>query len=87
MQGENNKRTGEEARKHATVIKRAKVKAQNFGHMTRVSFLNKQKNANKSTTSTYVDTINQFAITLHFYSLRAYKFVRRSLHLPCPSTI
>ena len=59
----------------------------NFGHMTRDIFLNEQKNANKSTTSTYADTIKQFAITLHFYSPRAYKFVRRSLHLPCPSTI
>ena len=59
----------------------------NFGHMTRDTFLNEQKNANKSTTSTYADTIKQFATTLHFYSPRAYKFVRRSLHLPCPSTI
>ena len=37
----------------------------NFGHMTRDIFLNEQKNANKSTTSTYAVTINQFAITLH----------------------
>ncbi len=59
----------------------------NFGHMTRDIFINEQKNTNKSKSSRYADTIKQFAVSLHFYSPRAYKFVRRSLHLPCPSTI
>jgi hypothetical protein len=59
----------------------------NFGHMTKDLFINERKHANKSKSSRYGDTIKQFAVTLHFYSPKAYKFVRKSLHLPCPATI
>ena len=59
----------------------------NFGHMTKNLFDNERKNANNSKNSKYSDTMKQFAISLHFYSPRAYNFVRRALHLPCPSTI
>ena len=31
--------------------------------------------------------IKQFAISLHFYSPKAYQFVRKSLHLPNPANI
>jgi hypothetical protein len=59
----------------------------NFGHMTRDLFKNEWKNRIKSTGSRYSEEIKQFAISLHFYSPKAYKFVRKSLHLPNPSTI
>ncbi len=49
----------------------------NFGHMTKDIFINEQKNTNKSKFSRYTDTIKQFAVSLHFYSSRAYKFVQR----------
>ena len=55
----------------------------NFGHMTKELFANEHKNANKSKSSRYSDSIKQFAVTLHFYSLKAYKYVRKILHLPC----
>ena len=59
----------------------------NFGHMTKDLFTNEQKNEATSIGSRYSETIKQFAISLHFYSPKAYKFVRKSLHLPHPSTI
>lgn len=59
----------------------------NFGHMTRKLFINEEKNAQKSNGSRYGNTIKQFAISLHFYSPKAYQFVRKSLHLPSPATI
>ena len=42
----------------------------NFGHMTKDLFINEQKNADKSKGSRYGDTIKQFAVTLHFYSIQ-----------------
>ena len=59
----------------------------NFGHMSKDIFKNEQKNRLSSTGSRYNEEIKQFAISLHFYSPKAYKFVRKSLHLPHPSTI
>jgi hypothetical protein len=59
----------------------------NFGHMTKDLFTNEQKHEANSTGSRYSEQIKQFAISLHFYSAKAYKFVRKSLHLPHPSTI
>ena len=37
--------------------------------------------------SRYGNEIKEFALTLHFYSPKAYKFVRKSLHLPHPATL
>ena len=48
---------------------------------------NECKNIEKSAGSQYSDEIKEFALTLHFYSPRAYKFVRKALHLPHPATI
>ncbi len=31
--------------------------------------------------------MKEFAVSLHFYSAKAYNFVRKSLHLPHPTTI
>ena len=59
----------------------------NFGHMSMELFKNQQKNAEKQAGSRYSEEIKQFAISLHFYSPRAYKFVRKSLSLPHPSTL
>ena len=59
----------------------------NFGHMSKDIFKNEQENRLSSTGSRYNEEIKQFAISLHFYSPKAYKFVRKSLHLPHPSTI
>ena len=59
----------------------------NFGHLTRDLFTNELKNSKKGKNSRYSDSIKQFAVSLHFYSPRAYEYVRKSLHLPCSATI
>ena len=59
----------------------------NFGHMATELFRNEAKNCNKLSGSRYSQEIKEFAISLHFYSPRAYKFVRKSLNLPHPATI
>ena len=59
----------------------------NFGHMAKELFTNEHKNAKKSKSSRYSDLIKQFAVTLHFYSPKAYKYVRKILHLPCQASI
>ena len=59
----------------------------NFGHMATELFRNEAKNCNKLSGSRYPQEIKEFAISLHFYSPRAYKFVRKSLNLPHPATI
>ena len=50
-------------------------------------FRNESKNIEKSAGSRYSEEIKEFALTLHFYSPRAYKFVRKAPHLPHPATI
>lgn len=52
----------------------------NFGHMTKDLFKNEQKNQTNSTGSRYSEEIKKLAISLHFYSPKAYNFVRKSLH-------
>ena len=59
----------------------------NFGHMSIELFKNQQKNAEKQAGSRYSEEIKEFAISLQFYSPRAYKFVRKSSSLPHPSTL
>ena len=46
-----------------------------------------QFNKSLKTGSRYSKDIKEFSISLHFYSPRAYKFVRKTLHLPHPATI
>ena len=55
--------------------------------MTRELFKNQLKNSKKGTNSRYSDSIKQFAVSLHFYSPKAYEYVRKALHLPCSATI
>lgn len=43
---------------------------------------NESKNRARKSGSRYSHDIKEFAISLHFYSPRAYKFVRKTLHLP-----
>ena len=59
----------------------------NFGHMTTEIFKNEAKNKDHSSGSRYSDEIKEFAISLNFYSPRAYRFLRKSLCLPHPSTL
>ena len=59
----------------------------NFGHIATELFKNEARSYNKSSGSRYSQEIKEFAISLHFYSPRAYKFVRKSLNLPHPATI
>ena len=59
----------------------------NFGHMTTEVFRNEIKNNTKSSGSRYSDQIKEFAVSLHYYSPRAYRFVRKYLSLPHPATI
>ena len=59
----------------------------NFGHMTTELFRNEAKNNGRSSGSNYSDEIKEFAISLRFYSPKAYKFVRQHLSLPHPATL
>ena len=65
----------------------SKTLNENFGHMTTALIKNEAKNIEKTSGSRYSDEIREFATTLHFYSPRAYRFIRKSLHLPHPATI
>ena len=47
----------------------------NFGHMTRALFTNELKNSKKGKNSRYTQSIKQYAVSLHFYSPRAYEYV------------
>ena len=59
----------------------------NFGHMTTELFRNEAKNNGRSSGSNYSDEIKEFAISLRFYSPKAYKFVKQHLSLPRPATL
>jgi hypothetical protein len=87
-EGKNNKGVGTELENARHLSKeQSQSLLSNFGHMTKDLFINERKHANKSKSARYRDTIKQFAVTLHFYSSKAYRFVRKSLHLPCSATI
>ncbi len=45
---------------------------ENFGHMATALFKNEAYNVDKSAGSRYSEEIKDFALTLHFYSPRAY---------------
>ena len=61
----------------------------NFGNMAKELFNNQLKNASCSSGQSrrYADEIKQFALTLHYYSPKAYDFVCKILALPHPSSI
>ena len=57
--------------------------------MAKELFNNQLKNASCSSgqSQRYADEIKQFALTLHYYSPKAYDFVHKILALPHPSSI
>ena len=60
----------------------------NFSGVAENLFQNQMKNARITTYGhRYTDEIKQFAMTLHYYSPKAYDFVRKLLALPHPSSI
>ena len=65
----------------------AEILGNNFGHIDMALFKNECRNKNLETGSRYSKDIKEFAISLHLYSPRAYKFVRKTLHLPHPATL
>lgn len=58
---------------------------QNFGHLK--WYKNELKNHERKAGSRYSQEMKEFAVSLHFYSAKAYNFVRKSLHLPHPATL
>ena len=59
----------------------------NFGYMNTEIFKNEAKNNGRTFGSNYSEEIKQFAISLKFYSPRAYNFVRKYLSLPHPAIL
>ena len=55
--------------------------------MTTTLIKNEAKNIENAAGSRYTEEVKEFATTLYFYSPRAYRFVRKALHLPHPATI
>ena len=65
----------------------SEVLGSNFGHIEVDLFKNEFKNRSLQSGFRYSNDIKEFAVSLHFYSPRAYKFVRKTLHLPHPATL
>ena len=66
----------------------AELLQNNFDGMKLSLFTNALKNSQGSSTGRrYSDKIKEFALTLHFYSPKAYKYVRSIMPLPHPSLI
>ena len=59
----------------------------NFGHMTACLFKNELENNKAASGSRYATEIKEFAVSLYFYSPKAYRLLRKYLSLPHPSTI
>lgn len=66
-------------------IKGLVTKLERMKHLTHEQ--SEAKNSSKTEGRRYTEQIKQFAVSLHFYSPKAYKFVRKAFHLPSPSTI
>ena len=62
---------------------------ENFDAVAEDLFKDQSVNARKLTTSAhqYSEVTNQFAMTLHYYSPKAYEFVKKILKLPHSSSI
>ena len=59
----------------------------NFNGMAKELFTNQMNNPVDSHYRRYTDETKQFAMTLHYYSPKAYNFVRNLLSLPHPASI
>ena len=61
---------------------------QNFSGLKSELFGSELKNQNRSPKGhRYTDEVKEFALTLNFYSPRAYDYVRSLFSLPCPSSL
>ena len=61
---------------------------ENFSSVSRELFLNQQRNHSVHLHGRrYSEEIKKFAMTLHFYSPRAYDFIRTEFILPAPSSL
>ena len=58
-----------------------------FWHMTIELFRNEAQNFRKGSGSRYSEEMKEFAISLHVYSPRASRLIRKSLNLPHSATI
>ena len=65
----------------------ADVFVQNFNEMTIDLFKNQSRNNDRNTGRRYDESMKEFAVTLHYYSPRGYRFVWKALCLPSLSTI
>ena len=65
----------------------AKLLDFNFSGMAKELFTNQMNNPLKKRYHKYTDETKQFAMTLHYYSPKAYNFVRKLLSLPHPASI
>ena len=70
-----------ERMKHLT-YEQSEALRNNFGEMSREIFKNEAKNLSETESRRYTEQIKQFAVLLHFYSPKAYKFVRKAFHIP-----
>ena len=59
----------------------------NFNGMAKELFTNQMNNPVDSHYRRYTDETKQFAMTLHYYSPKAYNFVQNLLSLPHPASI
>ena len=65
----------------------AKLLDFNFSGMAKELFTNQMNNPLKKRYCKYTDETKQFAMTLHYYSPKAYNFVQKLLSLPHPASI
>ena len=61
--------------------------AQKFSGLKLSLVSNEVCNAGRTSNRRYSDDVMQFAHTLHFLSPKAYRFVRKTMYLPCESTL
>ena len=74
--------------KHLVAEKELELLQYNFTGTAKHLFQNQQKNLKGNQHGNrYSDETKQFAMTLHYYSPKAYDFVRKVLMLPHPSSI
>ena len=64
-----------------------KILNHNFSGIAKELFEHQIKNTASHHGNRYTTDIKQFAMTMHYYSPKAYEFVRKLLHLPHPSSI
>ena len=74
--------------KHLVAEKELELLQYNFTGTAKHLFRNQQKNLKGNQHGNpYSDETKQFAMTLHYYSSKAYDFVQKVLMLPHPSSI